>query len=676
MIRHTMGLAAVLVGGVACSSSSGSPLSFAESVGTATSPLSLALAPSPGGGPPVPPSRAPVLPPQLEITEATSASLRGFSQKGTYRVDFEVSRGGKGEAIARLYGPQQRLVFEATVTPDGAGYVRIGALVVPANGDVSDAVKQAFVRAVRKQVHGWIGFIPMELGCRADSLSASGDLLRALVLPYELLRRFDPRAFAPDKVATAVSCPKAYSAAPRVAPQPPVLASSAASAGPAVSAAFDTGGCDSPASSVTKSNNGTCCDDHDIGYHVNGCTAASWLWTALGIAGICTEINEKVVACIAGNLGHGPSVCVANGTCGWQWCGGKAPDLNAGHYCPPDDAACNCKGPCMDDGSACSATNSNCGDVDSANCPGKRVSCGACDGASFCNLVSGFFTWQCQPSPSACVDDGVACSGKECGTFPSNNCTHPVPYPNAPPAPEFMTCGVCDPQFSCVDGQCGKPAVGTCLDDGQACQVALANNPSFCGWVQSHNCTSTVPCNNCSDPTAECENGVCVVPPCTDDGQACDGAVCGDVQSRNCPNLIVSCACSGSNVCGSDGTCHPPPCTPCANQQCGTDLSCNSGQSCGDCAANEDCTSDGVCVVKEYCGDGTCNNGEDCASCPADCGCGSGDTCSGGACVPQSFCGDGVCDPDEDCSTCEVDCGPCAPPDPGGCDWWEQDYCP
>jgi len=59
-----------------------------------------------------------------------------------------------------------------------------------------------------------------------------------------------------------------------------------------------------------------------------------------------------------------------------------------------------------------------------------------------------------------------------------------------------------------------------------------------------------------------------------------------------------------------------------------------------DCAKYKDCCPDytKLCVTAT-CGDGTCNGSETCSSCAKDCGCKSGQTCSGGKCVcPSNWC--------------------------------------
>jgi hypothetical protein len=579
--------------------------------------------------------------PQLDLLADTATALRGTYRAAGETVAFESSLKASGEVVA-TFTAHGGVVAEAVVggrTRDvriaGRSFLPEGALDEAGHAAV-DALGSTAVKRI-------VGLVPLDLDCVVTHDAAHARLVAALTLPGMLLAKHDP-AYARERLAAGAVCSNAVE---------------------------DTGGCDSPASPITTTNNGSCCDDHDICYHVNGCTAASWLWTVLEIATACANCNNIVAGCILGNFGTGPSVCVNNGTCGWQWCGGTAGDLNAGHYCPPGDAACNCQGPCADDGTACAG--SNCGVTWSNNCSGRLIGCGTCGGGSTCNgVVSGLRTvMQCVPNPTGCVDDGTACAGRECGQFPSNNCTQGQMYGTTIPA--FVSCGSCDPQFTCTsDGQCGKPSVQVCIDDGQACAAASASNASFCGWVQSHNCSSQTYCG-CTDPNAQCIEGACQGPACEDDGTACQGKQCGDAQSTNCAGVTVDCgSCSsgtcvvGQCQCTDDGT-------ACSGVECGTMPSRNCpGQSmaCGTCSS-------GTCVG------GQCQCVDDGTACNGRCGaqinnCGQTVDCGPCPCVDDGTACDGRCGPQVNNCGQPVECAPCCVDDGTACNGtcgWQTNNC-
>ena len=105
---------------------------------------------------------------------------------------------------------------------------------------------------------------------------------------------------------------------------------------------------------------------------------------------------------------------------------------------------------------------------------------------------------------------------------------------------------------------------------------------------------------------------------------------------------VIAAACGGSD--GNEGE---DPET-CGNGVC-------------DQPGDEDCQGD---CAPETCGNGSCDTGETCANCGEDCGCPSGQTCSGDTCVVDTTprCGDGVCTGPtaripEDCASCAEDCG-------------------
>src|SRR5206468_2633243 len=61
--------------------------------------------------------------------------------------------------------------------------------------------------------------------------------------------------------------------------------------------AYDGFGCDSPASSLTCTRAGACCDTHDYCYSQNGCSASSWMCDPLvcDVAGFAAGAASSLI---------------------------------------------------------------------------------------------------------------------------------------------------------------------------------------------------------------------------------------------------------------------------------------------------------------------------------------------------------------------------------------------
>lgn len=163
--------------------------------------------------------------------------------------------------------------------------------------------------------------------------------------------------------------------------------------------------------------------------------------------------------------------------------------------------------------------------------------------------------------------------------------------------------------------------------------------------------------------------------PCTDvdeDGYAREGGSCGPTDCNDAKAAIHPGATDIPRN-GIDEDCSG------ADEPCDHDLTCEAGETCGNCST--DCASGST--PGAVCGNGVCEdgNGEDCRTCPQDCNsllsgkpnkqycCGAQTLCSDARCnangkscttvptVPQSWCcGDSLCSVGEGCGNCALDC--------------------
>ena len=316
---------------------------------------------------------------------------------------------------------------------------------------------------------------------------------------------------------------------------------------------------------------------------------------------------------------------------------------------------------------------------------------------------------------SLCVCEAIACDGACCA--PGLQCVD----------------GACCQQFTCdqlgaecgtIDdgcggildcGDCGDN--GTCVDFINLCQCLLIECGDVCcgpgedcKWGV---CTCSPQCDgaSCGDPDGcgglcdgpcpdgdDCVEGSCCVPNCDEAACGADDG-CGGACQGACPDpleecIVGSCVCLGKpcgpNCCGPDEACENDACIPCVPETCqdlgascgALDDGCGGSLSCGDCGANEICTSGNVCeCAHESCGGGCCALDEICDAgvCKDGClpvcqgaMCGDPDQCGGfcdGACaVPGQVCWDGFC--------CTPNCAgkSCGAPD--GCNGICEGPCP
>ena len=253
-------------------------------------------------------------------------------------------------------------------------------------------------------------------------------------------------------------------------------------------------------------------------------------------------------------------------------------DLCTDDVCIVDERRCDHPAISCPDGEECNPNSGNCERI--CSCNGRECgddgcggSCGECAADQICT-PEGY----CE---SICVR---SCTGKQCG---DDGCGNPCP----PGCSEGEVCtddGQCVAVPACGDGFC-DPASENCencsLDCGECPCEPRACNPDECGDVDD-GCGGTMYCGEC---------------PCEPRG--CDPDECGDVDD----------GCGGTMYCGEC------PCEPdCEGKSCGDD-GCEG--SCGECAENETCTSDGQCECEpdcdgKQCGDDGC--GGSCGSCPCE----------------------------------------------------------
>jgi hypothetical protein len=186
-------------------------------------------------------------------------------------------------------------------------------------------------------------------------------------------------------------------------------------------------------------------------------------------------------------------------------------------------------------------------------------------------------------------------------------------------------------------------------------------------YEQSCTCTGNADC----DAVHDCIDGLCVIPPCYDDGDCDEGLECNTVT----------------------GDCIVPPCL--SNSDCVPGYECDAGVCvpdadcpiCGACSTNQDCGASGVCIPAGYIGsdalctrtcadDADCPGNTDCFTIPTREGnislCFNTDAASAGPCpsdfvciddtIPQDPCDDVVCPDGQSCNSvtghCEGGDGP------------------
>jgi hypothetical protein len=159
---------------------------------------------------------------------------------------------------------------------------------------------------------------------------------------------------------------------------------------------------------------------------------------------------------------------------------------------------------------------------------------------------------------------------------------------------------------------------------------------------------------------AECEDGRCTQPDCTEGGDEC-GNLQGCLEGTCVDRCFGEGTCFRGGIC-VDGICHPPECE--ADADCGDDLlcrddrcveaepcaeaaDCGEDQRCveGNCEAHPPCGGDRNCGPQEICDEGLCRPRE---GCEARDECAEAEDCVGGRCVPF------VCRGDVDCAEAEL----------------------
>ena len=427
--------------------------------------------------------------------------------------------------------------------------------------------------------------------------------------------------------------------------------------------------------------------------------SADGAWISLGPCPDATYCSDGMCMpweCFPGStqcIGNGIATCAANGG-GWL-----APEL-----CP---AGTQCKG------GKCVPV-AGCGDIPKMGC---------CDGTMFmvCGEDGSIAVEECGDLGCGWIPNwGYGCGGF--GPDPSGQ--HELACPGAC-EPQCITaegtlkecgpdgcgevCGLCAPDFVCVDGHCDPFCLPNCAgkecgSDGCQGACGICAGDEICHQGQ---CLVPPTCNSMMDCAIGCfPMGDTCFDLCTQGAQqdeqyyaefknlwGCAMDICAPASDPNCFKNALFGACYQQYLaCVS--------CTPgCANSQCGPD---GCGGSCGECGDMEECY-DGICESvciancildngqKKECGDngcggqcGVCKPGYECDGafciyiCKPQCvgkECGP-DTCGGqcgfcqdglectpqGQCIPGTICGDGICEMDEgeNCFNCQGDCGACS----------------
>ena len=353
--------------------------------------------------------------------------------------------------------------------------------------------------------------------------------------------------------------------------------------------------------------------------------------------------------------------------CGSDGCGGSCGTCPLGFGC--EDGACTpvclpqCAGKaCGDDGCGgtcgfCSTDQEckagictkplSCSDMMmcARNCvtqgPVCQQKCSA--GASGLELTEFNALWTCVASlcptgaPSACFDQAVlgtcytkyleciscmpACTGKSCGPDTCGG-----------------SCGQCDSQSQCVNGQCQPVCVPVCAGKecgsngcGGSCGICLTGyecKGGKCEWPCQPLCTGKQ-CGNdgCGGSCGICGTGTT----CSPDGLCQPTTVCGD---GKCDPLVESCS-SCAVDCGTcTNGCSTSPTPGCANCSCQSCV-CASHPECCTLAWGPQCVD--ACKACGGCGCTATCSGKECGpdGCGGLCGtCAAGNTCQSGKCIP------------------------------------------
>jgi hypothetical protein len=365
--------------------------------------------------------------------------------------------------------------------------------------------------------------------------------------------------------------------------------------------------------------------------------------------------------CISGTC-HDSSTCT----------GGKICDPTS-HECGacPNDAACK-----------------NDPKVPAANhiCQGNVCVAGNCRAAADCNntaqICSGFLCGMCSNNTDCSGAYGTghvcvsgACISGACAT--SADCTGGNQLCNT----TTHACQACTLDTQCTadttygpahicllsNGSNGQCVAGNCHDISSECTMT----GQICGATTAHvcgNCGSDGACVTAYGTGDIClASGLCVAGNCHGTSVECTGPNAGKLCiSNNCGACTTDGQCtadghygvgnicsSGTGTCGL-GNCHSTS-AECTGANAGKICGVTTTNTCGACATDGQCKSDGVygpndiCATTAGAGQGTCTSAT-CATNNAACGANASDFCCGNTCTA------GDCCVDNDCAAAGVAC--------------------
>jgi hypothetical protein len=400
--------------------------------------------------------------------------------------------------------------------------------------------------------------------------------------------------------------------------------------------------------------------------------------------------------CNAVDGGERCEVCVANDECavGQECVQGSCRECNPQTHagCPQNQLCCNFECVPTNNVNGCEVCGVQCDTVDSRTCLNRECVCGeagtgACGGATpFCddqdeNCVTCRDNADCPPGPRPlCVDTNIGGGGsvpqcQECepGTNIGCDANSDTPFCDA----DRYICRGCE-----LDGECGDPGQGECVDDG-SCQLCDPVDNVGCSANGASVCNDQFECVGCQahEQCASNANGnICI-------NQRCEGCAGADADARcnahpegnvcleavaNAPRRCGACdeAATGDNDTLVD--CDAP------RQQGATEGHSSGnicrGEACVPCAADAECAV--ANAAEPYCVNNRCQACDpttdqpcdgatpvcnpvtfQCGECTVDGDCNGGRLCVTGTCR--------LCDPDSDRGCAEQ--APVCDGDPPSC---------
>ena len=250
----------------------------------------------------------------------------------------------------------------------------------------------------------------------------------------------------------------------------------------------------------------------------------------------------------------------------------------------------------------------------------------------------------CSPSNlnGTCVEKGFICNtvgacvdGTKLPCSPSNP-VNPYGTCSAAASGGIQTCntqGLCIPQKPCGNGSGQDPNTGSCTDPTASCTNGQCILPNTCGTGPDQSLNGT-----CTNPMDMCNSGVCGLPlPCGNgqgsppttsvqgyctDGQTCQTGVCMTVcgtgycqpgqtcDGNTCVNQCTQNGSGGAYPCLSGYSCFNGNCTNACTliggaYPCQTGYSCLSGSCWPTCTKSEDCNIGPSCTDTGTCGTST-----------------------------------------------------------------------